>query len=73
MDSKYVTEIFQHLENHGEHLMDVKRSLAHELHRLHVEEEMLMRKLFEVMEKNKAERLKSSLDADNQNEFSKSL
>ncbi|CAA2956049.1 Hypothetical predicted protein [Olea europaea subsp. europaea] len=39
----------RHLEKQNELLMDAYRSMSHELHRLQVEEEMLMRKYYELM------------------------
>ncbi|KAK6125249.1 hypothetical protein DH2020_040993 [Rehmannia glutinosa] len=41
--------ICRHLEKQKELLMDAYRSMSHELHRLQVEEEMLMRKYYEFM------------------------
>ncbi|KAK2977775.1 hypothetical protein RJ640_029971 [Escallonia rubra] len=38
-----------HLEKQNELLMDSYRSMSHELHKLQVEEEMLMRKFYELM------------------------
>ncbi|XP_042517638.1 uncharacterized protein LOC122091661 [Macadamia integrifolia] len=49
MESKYSAEMMKHLEKQREILMDSYRSMSHELHRLQVEEEMLMRKFYEVM------------------------
>ncbi|KAL5698916.1 hypothetical protein ACHQM5_029888 [Ranunculus cassubicifolius] len=49
MDSKYTTEMYKHLEKQSEVLMEAYRSMSHELHRLQIEEEMLMRKFYEVM------------------------
>ncbi|KAL3813680.1 hypothetical protein ACJIZ3_014948 [Penstemon smallii] len=49
MDPKHSGEIFKHLEKQNELLMDAYRSMSHELHRLQVEEEMLMRKYYEFM------------------------
>ncbi|XP_010243112.1 PREDICTED: uncharacterized protein LOC104587266 [Nelumbo nucifera] len=49
MDSKYTAEMLKHLEKQREILMDAYRSMSHELHRLQVEEEMLMRKFYELM------------------------
>ncbi|KAA8531579.1 hypothetical protein F0562_006288 [Nyssa sinensis] len=39
----------RHLEKQNELLMDAYRSMSHELHKLQVEEEMLMRKFYELM------------------------
>uniref|UniRef100_A0A0A0LF72 Uncharacterized protein n=2 Tax=Cucumis sativus TaxID=3659 RepID=A0A0A0LF72_CUCSA len=49
MDPKHTGEILKHLEKQGEFLMDAYRSMSHELHKLQVEEEMLMRKFYEIM------------------------
>ncbi|KAI3676605.1 hypothetical protein L1987_86216 [Smallanthus sonchifolius] len=42
--------MFRHLEKQDELLMDAYRSMSHELHKLQVEEEMLMRSFYHVME-----------------------
>ncbi|KAI6700920.1 hypothetical protein NL676_015244 [Syzygium grande] len=49
MDAKYSGEMLKHLEKQNELLMDAYRSMSHELHKLQVEEEMLMRKFYELM------------------------
>ncbi|KAF5199713.1 hypothetical protein FRX31_010699 [Thalictrum thalictroides] len=49
MDSKHTAEMHKHLEKQSEVLMEAYRSMSHELHKLQVEEEMLMRKFYEVM------------------------
>ncbi|XP_052195200.1 vacuolar protein sorting-associated protein 24 homolog 1-like isoform X2 [Diospyros lotus] len=49
MDPKHTVEILRHLEKQHDHLMDAYRSMTHELHKLQVEEEMLMRKFYELM------------------------
>ncbi|KAI7982399.1 hypothetical protein LOK49_LG15G01729 [Camellia lanceoleosa] len=49
MDPRYTGEILRHLEKQDELLMDAYRSMSHEVHKLQVEEEMLMRKFFELM------------------------
>ncbi|KAL4644639.1 hypothetical protein ACB092_02G179100 [Castanea dentata] len=49
MDPRYMGEILKHLEKQNELLMDSYRSMTHESHKLQVEEEMLMRKFFEIM------------------------
>ncbi|KAL7173751.1 hypothetical protein ACSBR2_033080 [Camellia fascicularis] len=49
MDPRYTGEILTHLEKQDELLMDAYRSMSHEVHKLQVEEEMLMRKFFELM------------------------
>ncbi|KAK6125315.1 hypothetical protein DH2020_040931 [Rehmannia glutinosa] len=49
MDPKHSGDVLKHLEKQKELLMDAYRSMSHELHRLQVEEEMLMRKYYEFM------------------------
>ncbi|XP_022983888.1 uncharacterized protein LOC111482368 [Cucurbita maxima] len=49
MDPKHTGEVLKHLEKQDELLMDAYRSMSHELHKLQVEEEMLMRKFYEIM------------------------
>ncbi|XAR60628.1 hypothetical protein NMG60_11034077 [Bertholletia excelsa] len=49
MDPRYTGEVLRHLEKQNELLMDAYRSMSHELHKLQVEEEMLMRKFYELM------------------------
>ncbi|XP_059643313.1 uncharacterized protein LOC132285164 [Cornus florida] len=49
MDPKHTGEVLRHLEKQNELLMDAYRSISHELHKLQVEEEMLMRKFYELM------------------------
>ncbi|KAF5463669.1 hypothetical protein F2P56_013820 [Juglans regia] len=44
MDPRYTGEMLKHLEKQSELLMDSYRSMSHE-----VEEEMLMRKFYEIM------------------------
>ncbi|GJX24996.1 hypothetical protein Tco_0231292 [Tanacetum coccineum] len=41
--------MLRHLEKQDELLMDSYRSMSHELHKLQVEEEMLMRKFYDLM------------------------
>ncbi|CBI22356.3 hypothetical protein AAG906_002249 [Vitis piasezkii] len=63
MDPKYTAEILEHLEKQNDLLMDAYRSMSHELHKLQVEEEMLMHKFYEF---TKAER-QTIKDDDNNN------
>ncbi|KAF9621002.1 hypothetical protein IFM89_015824 [Coptis chinensis] len=49
MDNKHTVDMHKQLDNQSEVLMDAYRSMSHELHRLQVEEEMLMRKFYELM------------------------
>ncbi|CAL5436137.1 unnamed protein product [Camellia sinensis] len=49
MDPRYTGAILSHLEKQEELLMDAYRSISHEVHKLQVEEEMLMRKFYELM------------------------
>ncbi|XVF15436.1 hypothetical protein REPUB_Repub09cG0153200 [Reevesia pubescens] len=50
MDPRYTGEILKHLEKQNEILSESHSSICHELHKLQVEEEMLMRKFYELME-----------------------
>ncbi|KAL3341379.1 hypothetical protein AABB24_025770 [Solanum stoloniferum] len=49
MDPKYAGETLKHLENESELLSNAHKAMSDELHRLQVEEEMLMRKLHELI------------------------
>ncbi|KAH7566688.1 hypothetical protein ACOSP7_023295 [Xanthoceras sorbifolium] len=49
MDPRYTGEVLKHLEKQNELLTEVHKSMSHELHKLQVEEEMLMRKFYELM------------------------
>ncbi|KAJ6807750.1 uncharacterized protein M6B38_171265 [Iris pallida] len=49
MDPGHSTDMYKHLEKQSEVLMESYRAMSHELHTLQVEEEMLMKKLYEVM------------------------
>ncbi|WOG98575.1 hypothetical protein DCAR_0417919 [Daucus carota subsp. sativus] len=49
MDPRYIQETSKHLEKQHELLWDTYRSMTHELQKLQVEEEMLMRKFYEAM------------------------
>ncbi|XP_019229724.1 PREDICTED: uncharacterized protein LOC109210727 [Nicotiana attenuata] len=49
MDPKYAGETLKHLEKESELLLNAHKSMSDELHRLQVEEEMLMRKFYELM------------------------
>ncbi|WOL20104.1 hypothetical protein Cni_G28906 [Canna indica] len=49
MAAEHSAEMSKHLEKQSEVLMEVYRAMSHELHRLQVEEEMLMQKLYETM------------------------
>ncbi|XP_021740472.1 uncharacterized protein LOC110706823 [Chenopodium quinoa] len=48
MDPKNAAEMLKHLEKQNELLDDAYKKMSHELHRLQVEEEMLMRKFYEL-------------------------
>ncbi|XP_021274803.1 uncharacterized protein LOC110409690 [Herrania umbratica] len=50
MDPRYTGEILKHLERQNELLTESHSLISHELHKLQVEEEMLMRKFYELME-----------------------
>ncbi|KAK4733504.1 hypothetical protein R3W88_007765 [Solanum pinnatisectum] len=49
MDPKYAGETLKHLEKESELLSNAHKAMSDELHRLQVEEEMLMRKLHELI------------------------
>ncbi|KDP32065.1 hypothetical protein JCGZ_12526 [Jatropha curcas] len=49
MDPRYTGEMLKHLEKQNELLTEAYNSMSHELHKLQVEEEMLMRKFYELM------------------------
>ncbi|KAK6237760.1 hypothetical protein QUC31_003229 [Theobroma cacao] len=49
MDPRYTGEILKHLERQNELLTESHSLISHELHKLQVEEEMLMRKFYELM------------------------
>ncbi|GAB4846901.1 hypothetical protein Ancab_025910 [Ancistrocladus abbreviatus] len=49
MDPKHAAEVLRHLEKESASLRDAHKQMSHELHRLQVEEEMLMRKFYELM------------------------
>ncbi|KAE9586560.1 hypothetical protein Lalb_Chr24g0403261 [Lupinus albus] len=48
-DPSHSAELFQHIDKHKEVLKETHQSLLHELQKLQVEEEMLMRKMYEIM------------------------
>ncbi|KAH0458839.1 hypothetical protein IEQ34_011653 [Dendrobium chrysotoxum] len=49
MDARHSLEIRKHLDEQSRILLESYRTMSHELHNLQVEEEMLMRKLYEHM------------------------
>ncbi|XP_065876079.1 uncharacterized protein [Euphorbia lathyris] len=49
MDPRFTGEMLKHLERQNELLLETYNSMSHELHKLQVEEEMLMRKFYELM------------------------
>ncbi|KAK4366364.1 hypothetical protein RND71_014244 [Anisodus tanguticus] len=49
MDPKFAGETLNHLEKESELLLNAHKTMSDELHRLQVEEEMLMRKFYEIM------------------------
>ncbi|XP_038705062.1 uncharacterized protein LOC120000951 [Tripterygium wilfordii] len=49
MDPRHTGEMLKHLEKQNELLKDSYKSMSYELHKLQVEEEMLMRKFYELM------------------------
>ncbi|KAL9236745.1 hypothetical protein vseg_011379 [Gypsophila vaccaria] len=48
MDLKYAAAMLKHLDKKNELLEDAHKKMSFELHRLQVEEEMLMRKFYEL-------------------------
>ncbi|RDY13509.1 hypothetical protein CR513_01550, partial [Mucuna pruriens] len=48
-DPRHTGELLKHMDKQNEVLMEAYRSMLHELQKLQVEEEMLMRKMYEVM------------------------
>ncbi|OMP01861.1 hypothetical protein COLO4_11560 [Corchorus olitorius] len=50
MDPKNIGEIVKHLETQNEFLTETKSSISYEVEKLLVEQEMLMRKFYEVMQ-----------------------
>ncbi|KAK9681846.1 hypothetical protein RND81_10G031500 [Saponaria officinalis] len=48
MDAKYAAAMLKHLDKKNELFEDVHKKMSFELHRLQVEEEMLMRKFYEL-------------------------
>ncbi|XP_074572047.1 uncharacterized protein LOC141828506 [Curcuma longa] len=49
MAAEHSADMFKLLEKQGEVLMEAYRSMSHELHKLQVEEEILMQKLYKIM------------------------
>ncbi|KAK3148025.1 hypothetical protein QOZ80_3BG0289670 [Eleusine coracana subsp. coracana] len=49
MDPKHSAQISKHLDKQNQALMETYRAMSHELHKLQVEEETIMRKLYELM------------------------
>ncbi|XP_059457857.1 uncharacterized protein LOC132187534 [Corylus avellana] len=49
MDPRSKGDLLKHLEKQSELLLDSYRTMTNELHKLQVEEEMLMRKFYEIM------------------------
>ncbi|CAK7332143.1 unnamed protein product [Dovyalis caffra] len=49
MDPRHTGDILKHLEKQNDLLMNAYNSMSHELHKLQVEEEMLMRKFYDLM------------------------
>ncbi|KAF8673678.1 hypothetical protein HU200_048425 [Digitaria exilis] len=49
MDPKHSAELSKHLDKQNQALMETYRAMSHELHKLQVEEETIMRKLYELM------------------------
>ncbi|KAJ3673979.1 hypothetical protein LUZ60_005971 [Juncus effusus] len=49
MEPRHSADTLEHIEKQSELLTESYRGMSHELHKLRVEEEMLMRKLYETM------------------------
>jgi len=49
MEPKHSAEMSKHLERQNQALIGTYRAMSHELHKLQVEEETIMRKLYELM------------------------
>ncbi|XP_066355643.1 uncharacterized protein [Miscanthus floridulus] len=49
MDPKHSAEVSKHLDKQNQALMETYRAMSHELHKLQIEEETIMRKLYELM------------------------
>ncbi|KQK23037.1 uncharacterized protein LOC100831704 [Brachypodium distachyon] len=49
MEPKHSAEMSRHLDKQNKALMETYRAMSHELHKLQVEEEIIMRKLYELM------------------------
>ncbi|XP_020208484.1 uncharacterized protein LOC109793425 [Cajanus cajan] len=47
-DPRHTGELLKHMDRQNEVLMEAYRSMLHELQKLQIEEEMLMRKMYEV-------------------------
>ncbi|XP_066363285.1 uncharacterized protein [Miscanthus floridulus] len=49
MEPKHSAEMSKHLEKQNQALMGTYRAMSHELHKLQVQEEAIMHKLYELM------------------------
>ncbi|KAM0905380.1 hypothetical protein ACQ4PT_017419 [Festuca glaucescens] len=49
MEPKHSGEMSRHLDKQNHVLMETYRAMSHELHKLQVEEETIMQKLYELM------------------------
>ncbi|XP_047085133.1 uncharacterized protein LOC124696449 isoform X1 [Lolium rigidum] len=49
MEPKHSAEMSRHLDKQNHALMETYRAMSHELHKLQVEEETIMQKLYELM------------------------
>ncbi|KAG8073924.1 hypothetical protein GUJ93_ZPchr0006g42062 [Zizania palustris] len=49
MEPKHSAEMSKHLDKQNQVLMETYRAMSHELHKLQVEEETIMHKLYEMM------------------------
>ncbi|XP_022775120.1 uncharacterized protein LOC111317063 [Durio zibethinus] len=62
MDPRFTGEMLKHLEKQNELLSESHSSISHELHKLQVEEEMLMRKFYQLMEAQGQNKKNESID-----------
>ncbi|XP_066388538.1 uncharacterized protein [Miscanthus floridulus] len=49
MDPEHLAEVSKHLDKQNQALMETYRAMSHELHKMQIEEETIMRKLYELM------------------------
>ncbi|XVF61330.1 hypothetical protein PTKIN_Ptkin08bG0122000 [Pterospermum kingtungense] len=76
MDPRYTGEILKHLEKQNELLSESHSAMSFELHKLQVEEEMLMRKFYELMKAqglNKKNKNNDNISDDKEIDYSTAL